>query len=776
MKKIFYVFPLLAALFFAGCEIELPNLMGSIYGIVSDSQTGEPISNAQVMLSPGNHTTVTGSDGHFEFKDLEPMQYKLQVSANGYNTNSKQITVMAGYQVSGDMHLTATKKESSAQLSNDNFNFGSTITEQVLTIKNTGNNGTISWEITGVDVAWLKVSPLSGTIAEGKEVAVKLVVDHNKLATDEASTTFMVNAAEGSQSVRVSINKPTVTGIKGIVKDALDGHLIQNCSVRLTPTNALQTTDENGNFKFTALGAGEYTLTFEKVGYPTKSETVVISTGEVKDIVVLMKPSAPFSSTRETLDFGNTETTMTFELINASDGMYSFTTSNVPSWLNLSHTSGTLNMSSQLTITAVVDRDKVDYGSYSQDIRINYSGRAQGEIVLTVKFVKTETVSNATKWDGTIAKSFASGSGTKGDPYIIKNGGQLMLMKNYPSSYFEIKSDIDLNNKNWLPIDNFSGTLKGNNHTIYNLRIERDECEYRGLIGKLNGGSISNLTIRGVKIYGDYSGTFVGYMYGGQITNCHVILENDSELKSGNYIGGIAGECDSYNASYIINCSVKSAVQDDKYRINGKNYVGGIAGGYNAYLTIESCQVVCNVIGEQYVGGIVGKLSYTCENTKNCLYQGNISGSNRVGGICGECGDIHTTRIAIVGCKVVADIECDGDYVGGIAGSGSVIACYAEGTITCENYSAEEVSGITSRSATLSYSAMECTHSAYRPTGYNNTYSYSIYDDIDNIAEKMQESYSEYCDYWNFNNYWTWSGTIKGKSKQVICPRLAWEQ
>ena len=774
MKKIFYVFPLLAALFFAGCEIELPNLMGSIYGIVSDSQTGEPISNAQVMLSPGNHTTVTGSDGHFEFKDLEPMQYKLQVSANGYNTNSKQITVMAGYQVSGDMHLTATKKESSAQLSNDNFNFGSTITEQVLTIKNTGNNGTISWEITGVDVAWLKVSPLSGTIAEGKEVAVKLVVDHNKLATDEASTTFMVNAAEGSQSVRVSINKPTVTGIKGIVKDALDGHLIQNCSVRLTPTNALQTTDENGNFKFTALGAGEYTLTFEKVGYPTKSETVVISTGEVKDIVVLMKPSAPFSSTRETLDFGNTETTMTFELINASDGMYSFTTSNVPSWLNLSHTSGTLNMSSQLTITAVVDRDKVDYGSYSQDIRINYSGRAQGEIVLTVKFVKTETVSNATKWDGTIAKSFASGSGTKGDPYIIKNGGQLMLMKNYSDKYFEIANDIDLNNKNWLPIASFSGTLKGNNHTIYNLRVERDECEYRGLIGKLDGGSISNLTVRGVKIYGGCSGTFAGYMRGGQITNCHATLENDSELKSGDYIGGIAGHSYYGAKSYIINCSVKSAVQDDKYRINGKSYVGGIAGGHE-YLTIESCQVACNIIGEQYVGGIVGQTyAYNSGNTKNCLYQGNISGSNYVGGICGYL-NANTTNIAIVGCKVVADIECDGDYVGGISGSGNVIACYAEGTITCNNSSARYVYGIGAGSTTLSYSAIECTHSAYRPTGYNNTCCYSIYDNETDVAGAFDDSFHEFLEYWNTSNCWTWKGTINGESKQIKFPRLAWE-
>ena len=37
------------------------------------------------------------------------------------------------------------------------------------------------------------------------------------------------------------------------------------------------------------------------------------------------------------------------------------------------------------------------------------------------------TASN--KWDGNIAQSFAGGSGTSADPYIIETGGQLLLMK-----------------------------------------------------------------------------------------------------------------------------------------------------------------------------------------------------------------------------------------------------------------------------------------------------------------------------------------------------------
>lgn len=207
MKKVVYVFSLLIGLLLTGCEVELPETMGGIYGIVSDMETGEPIRGASVMLSPGNQTSVTGSDGHYEFANLEAGYYKLQVSANGYNTNSRQITVVAGLQASGDMPLSPITEVMNVRLSNNYFEFGTSYSELILSIRNTGNSGDIDWDITGVDASWLTVTPLSGSVAMGKTADVKLTVDRSKLATDEASTTFMVNAAGGSQSVRVNVSK-----------------------------------------------------------------------------------------------------------------------------------------------------------------------------------------------------------------------------------------------------------------------------------------------------------------------------------------------------------------------------------------------------------------------------------------------------------------------------------------------------------------------------------------------------------------------------------------
>ena len=212
MKKFVSVFSLLLGLLLTGCEVELPETMGSIYGIVSDMETGEPLRGASVMLSPGNQTTVTGSDGHYEFSNLEAGYYKLQASANGYNTNSRQITVVAGLQASGDMPLSPITEVMNVRLSNNYFEFGTSYSELILSIRNTGNSGDIDWDITGVDAAWLKVTPTSGSVAMGKTADVKLTVDRSKLAADEASTTFMVNAAGGSQSVRVNVSKKSVSG------------------------------------------------------------------------------------------------------------------------------------------------------------------------------------------------------------------------------------------------------------------------------------------------------------------------------------------------------------------------------------------------------------------------------------------------------------------------------------------------------------------------------------------------------------------------------------
>lgn len=669
--------------------------------------------------------------------------------------------------------------------------------------------------------------------------------------------------------------------IKGVVKDANDGHLIENCLVTLIPGNMSVTTSQSGFFEFTSRTPGEYTLSFQKVGYPDHSQVVNIVAGEVMNVDVMMRGKAPFALSEDVLDFGDFATTKQFFVVNNSDAKTTFTFSNIPHWLTLSKTSGTIDAGSQMIISAIVNRDDVDYGSHVQNLIVSYVGRVSGETFLRVKLEKVRlttpdvtcrseagnitqnsfdiegnliatggsvvlahghcwsTRENPTindhrtdlgqrtevgrfvsaitglttyttyyvrayaqnaqgitysdqvaittqdvksdKWDGKIASGYAGGRGTKVEPYIIETGGQLLYALKQGSGYLKLANNIDLNNHNWKPYE-FSGTLDGNGCMISNLYIDRADEDGCGLIGALSG-TVMNLTLRGVNVQGgDNVGAIAGNCGNGEISNCHVSLTSGSKIKGSSNVGGIVGKCSS-SSTTISSCIIESTA-DDSF-ISGNENVGGITGwGGKA----ASCKVSCDIYGEVSVGGIMGQSYNSWKNIiiENSEYRGYVWGTNYVGGILGSSN--QDAYAAIISCKAIADIE-GSTYVGGICGLGyysTIIACYSDGSISCNSASHQYIAGITGKGtgATMvfSYTTMQSSHNNFRPIvgedrGYTNSDvidCYSIYN-CDNIAQKMEEAYSDYADYWNFDNTWTWTGTVDGKQKSVKCPRLAWE-
>lgn len=94
-------------LLFTACSSSDHDVYSTIYGIVSDAATGEPIESATVQLSPGGATKLTGSDGYFEFNDLTSQQYTVTVQKDGYSTNRKSITAVLGEK--NHLNITLTK-------------------------------------------------------------------------------------------------------------------------------------------------------------------------------------------------------------------------------------------------------------------------------------------------------------------------------------------------------------------------------------------------------------------------------------------------------------------------------------------------------------------------------------------------------------------------------------------------------------------------------------------------------------------------------------------
>lgn len=94
---------------------------------------------------------------------------------------------------------------------------------------------------------------------------------------------------------------------------------------------------------------------------------------------------------------------------------------------------------------------------------------------------------------------FASGSGTKSDPYLIRTAAQLQAFAaavnggtGYEGQYISLDADLDLTGTAWTPIGatgSFNGSFNGNYHTITGMTIgsESEKASYTeaGLFGSV---------------------------------------------------------------------------------------------------------------------------------------------------------------------------------------------------------------------------------------------------------------------------------------------------
>jgi len=159
------------------------------------------------------------------------------------------------------------------------------------------------------------------------------------------------------------------------------------------------------------------------------------------------------------------------------------------------------------------------------------------------------------------AGTYAGGTGTVDDPYLIATKEQLNHVRDNLTSNYQLiqnivfeESDFEENGafyndgKGWTPIGYnadkaFEGIFDGNNKTISGVYINLAE-NYVGLFG-CSKGTISNLGIVNSNIISDMdfsnTGGITGYNLG-TISNCFYdgIVKSVNE-GTNNYVGGIAG-------------------------------------------------------------------------------------------------------------------------------------------------------------------------------------------------------------------------------------------
>lgn len=84
------------------------NINVTITGTVVDHDTEEALSGVALTLLPGGRNTYTGSDGVFQFNEIEAQQYSVQVRKTGYKDDRSSINPSPGETIV--LHFTMTKE------------------------------------------------------------------------------------------------------------------------------------------------------------------------------------------------------------------------------------------------------------------------------------------------------------------------------------------------------------------------------------------------------------------------------------------------------------------------------------------------------------------------------------------------------------------------------------------------------------------------------------------------------------------------------------------
>ena len=194
---------LFSILILGACAKDEMVYTGNIMGKVTDANSGEVLQGVTVTITPSGASRTTGSDGYFEFRDLDPKQYEIQARKNGYTTNNKTVTVVTGRDASGDIQLTPIVQDGKLSLNVSSLNFGSQNSSLSFSIQNKGNKA-FSWNISGLDkIDWLSITPTTGTLAAGKSNAVTVTLNRDRI-TEYKEATIIVNADKESMPLKIT--------------------------------------------------------------------------------------------------------------------------------------------------------------------------------------------------------------------------------------------------------------------------------------------------------------------------------------------------------------------------------------------------------------------------------------------------------------------------------------------------------------------------------------------------------------------------------------------
>lgn len=314
--------------------------------------------------------------------------------------------------------------------------------------------------------------------------------------------------------------------------------------------------------------------------------------------------------------------------------------------------------------------------------------------------------------------SFAGGSGSQGDPYLISNAAELAYLSkifsdgtgynNYSDKYFKQTADINLSAHYWYPIgasdaidtsnnnySNFVANYDGDGFSVSGIRSMFDPssldlenysssdptaCALFGCVGNMDRsrrtkGKIENVNIRDSEIVGTSAAGIAIYVYG-SIVNCN----NYATIKGYSAAAGIL--CDLYANSEsdnlsISRCSNYGSIQLIYHQKTGDVFgAAGIMYGSLGAGSLDRCVNYGSIYSEGELAAGISCYILQGPQIKNCYNTGNVVLNSRL---------VPSERDYFTAAGI-----CAGYYAMNSSGNlvGSVLSSYNTGKIESNFYAA----------------------------------------------------------------------------------------
>jgi hypothetical protein len=262
MKKIFTVknaksllLVSLSMLFLGSC---ITPELATLGGVVTDRDTGEPVSGATVsVVNKNNLSVITAADGLYKFVEIGAGKYTLEVSHPDYETSPSKDAVVNVDDATCDMQITMKR-----------FTF----------------TGTVKDSRTNESVSGVSVNVIFSAGSETATTNQNGIYIFNNLKRGSLLISF---SKAGYKNKTAEVTLPDVNNLTtlldplstlaGTVTDAQTGVALSGVTVTLNPGDHSLTTGADGAYMFTGLNQTSYTLAASLSGYQTFSQNITVN-------------------------------------------------------------------------------------------------------------------------------------------------------------------------------------------------------------------------------------------------------------------------------------------------------------------------------------------------------------------------------------------------------------------------------------------------------------------------------------------------------------------